>query len=385
MRRPTSLALAVSLVLVLASTAGSAARYEGAASSGSGGRPVAYYLLTIVVQDGTTGEEVPARCSIVGNDQEPAYPVPPQSGFYHAPYANAPGYFYTRGRSTVFVPEGPTSIFITRGFEHETVTDTVDVTCDTTFTVHVDRWIDMSESGFYSGDCHTHAHHSGGIYTVEPADALFIAQAEGLNVINCLDNEYFFTGGPDICSTEDCIVYMCEEHRSCVYGHSGLLGIGIKVLPATTSWWPLLADVADEVHTQEGAAIISAHPITTTDFFDLDTIAGKMLARELPLDVTRYKIDGYELLSGTFDCQGIALWHRILNCGFRLPACSGTDSCLNAGSGRPPGGYRTYAQVLGEFTYDSWLSSLVAGRTFVTNGPLFTRFEVRDFAMGDSV
>jgi len=387
MRRPTSLALAVSLVLVLASTAVAAPPDEGAAPSGTSAVPYEYYLLTVVVRDGVTGEEVPARCSIVGDDEEPAYPVPPQSGFYHAPSYSTPGYFYTRGRSTVFLPEGPASVFITRGFEYETVTDTVGILCDTTVTFHVDRWIDTSEFGLYSGDCHTHAHHSGGIYTVEPADALFMAQAEGLNVINCLDNSYCFTGGPDACSTEDCIVYMCEEPRSCIYGHSGLLGIGNLVLPTMTTWWPLLMDVADEVHPQEGAAIISAHPISTPDFFDLDTFDGGMLARELPLDVTRYKIDGYELLSGTCDSheRTIAMWYRILNCGFRLPACSGTDACLNAGLSRPPGCYRTYVQVPGEFTYDSWLSNLVAGRTFVTNGPLFTRFEVRDFAMGDSI
>jgi hypothetical protein len=141
------------------------------------------------------------------------------------------------------------------------------------------------------------------------------------------------------------------------------------------------------VHLQDGAAVISAHPISTDDFFDLESFGGTMLARELPLDVIKNKIDAYELLSGAYNSheRTIEMWYRILNCGFRLPPCTGTDAGLNSGTGKPPGAYRTYVQVDGEFTYESWLEGLVAGRTFATNGPLFTRFEVRDFAMGDSV
>ena len=387
MRWPPSPVLAVALVLSVTAVIGASHLVPGAVSPEGDGRPVEYHVLTIVIRDGQTDEEVPARCSVVDAAGQPFYPLPPQSGFYHAPYGMAPGYFYSRGRSSLFVPEGFVAIMLSRGFEHETVIDTVGVRHDTTVTFHVDRWIDMNSLGLYSGDCHTHAHHSGGIYDVYPSDALMIAQAEGLNVINCLDQDYCFTGGPDTCSTPDCIVYMTEEHRSRVYGHSDLLGLSTLVEPVGIVWWPLLMDVADEVHAQEGAAIISAHPVSTDDFFDIESFAGTMLARELPIDVAKYKIDGYELLSGAYNShrRTIEMWYRLLNCGFRLPPCTGTDSGLSAASGKPPGSYRTYVQVQGDFSYDSWLSGLVAGRTFATNGPLFTRFEVRNFAMGDSV
>ena len=255
--------LAMALALSAASILVAADATPGVPAPEGSGRPTEYHILTIVIRDGQTEEEVPARCSVVDAAQDPVYPLPPQSGFYHAPHGMVPGHFYSRGRSSLFVPEGPVSVLVSRGFEFETVIDTIGVRADTTVTLHVDRWIDMNALGLYSGDCHTHANHGGGIYVVEPSDALFIAQAEGLNVINCLDNEYYFTGGPDTCSTEDCIVYMAEEHRSRVYGHSGLLGITSIVEPATTTWWPLLMDVADEVHAQPGAAIISAHPIST--------------------------------------------------------------------------------------------------------------------------
>ena len=384
MRRLASAALAVALAL--APTAAVQAAESAAPPPEDGGRPE-FHTLTITILDGQTEEQLSARCTVVDVGGQPVYPFPAASGFYHAPYGDSPAYFYSGGQSILFVPAGPTEVTVARGFEYRTVVDTVGVAGDTTVTFHIDRWIDMNGLGFYSGDCHTHASHSGGIYTVEPDDALFMAQAEGLNVINCLDIEYFFTGGPDPCSTPDCIVYMTEEHRSNVYGHSGLLGLSTLVMPAFTTWWPLLMDVADEVHAQPGAAIICAHPVTTDDFFDIESVSGKMLARELPIDVIKYKIDGYELLSNYASShrRTLQMWYRILNCGFRLPACAGTDAEMSAAFGKPPGSYRVYVQIDGEFTYDSWLSNLVAGRTFVTNGPLFTELEVRNFALGDSV
>jgi len=384
MRWLASAALAVALALAPTAAVRAA---EPAAPPSEHSERRDFHMLTITILDGQTEEQLSARCSVVDAGGQPVYPIPAAGCFYHAPYGDAPSHFYSGGQSILLVPSGPTEVTVARGFEYGTVVDTVGVASDTTVTIHIDRWIDMNGLGFYSGDCHTHADHSGGVYTVEPDDALFMAQAEGLNVINCLDIAYFFTGGPDPCSTSDCIVYMTEEHRSSVYGHSGLLGLSTLVMPPSTTWWPLLMDVADEVHAQPGAAIICAHPVTTDDFFDIETVSGKMLARELPIDVIKYKIDGYELLScySNSHRRTMQMWYRILNCGFRLPACAGTDAKMNAAYGKPPGCYRVYVHIDGEFNFDSWLSNLVAGRTFVTNGPLFTELEVRDFALGDSV
>jgi hypothetical protein len=385
MRWLASAALAVALAVAPGPNV-RAADPSVASPSDDSGRP-SFHSLTIVILDGQTEEQISARCSVVDASGQPVYAIPAAGSFYHAPYGDSPGYFYSRGQSVLFVPAGPTEVTVARGFEYGTVVDTVGVTSDTTVTFHLDRWIDMNALDFYSGDCHAHIDHSGGVYTVEPDDALFMAQAEGLNVINCLDIQYFFTGGPDSCSTSDCIVYMGEEYRSGVYGHAGLLGLSTLVWPPSTTWWPLLMDVADEVHAQPGAAIICAHPVTTNDFFDIETVSGKSLARELPIDVIKYKIDGYELLAGYASSHRRTkqMWYRVLNCGFRLPACAGTDAGLSAAYGKPPGSYRVYVHIDGEFNYDSWLSNLVAGRTFVTNGPLFTELDVRDFSLGDSV
>src|SRR5207249_4410256 len=56
-------------------------------------------------------------------------------------------------------------------------------------------------------------------------------------------------------------------------------------------------------------------------------------------------------------------YYRFLNCGFRIPASSGTDWWIYDHN-------RVFVQVEGNFTYDSWIAGLRAGRTFISNGPL---------------
>ena len=57
-------------------------------------------------------------------------------------------------------------------------------------------------------------------------------------------------------------------------------------------------------------------------------------------------------------------YYALLNCGFRLPLSSGTDWWIYDHN-------RVFAQIEGgNFTYESWLAALRAGRTFVSNGPL---------------
>ena len=48
----------------------------------------------------------------------------------------------------------------------------------------------------------------------------------------------------------------------------------------------------------------------------------------------------------------------------------GHDVFLNRLRGRLPGGDRAYVRLDGAFSYDAWVKSLKAGRSFVTNGPM---------------
>ena len=55
-------------------------------------------------------------------------------------------------------------------------------------------------------------------------------------------------------------------------------------------------------------------------------------------------------------------WDHLLNCGFRLPASTGSDWYICSAN-------RVYTQMENSFSYDGWLETLAAGRSVITNGP----------------
>jgi hypothetical protein len=74
-------------------------------------------------------------------------------------------------------------------------------------------------------------------------------------------------------------------------------------------------------------------------------------------------------------------YYHFLNCGIRLGVSGGSAM----GVMPVPLGYsRTYAQVRGEFTPDSFWHAVREGRTFATSGPILT-FEVNGQGMGASL
>ena len=61
------------------------------------------------------------------------------------------------------------------------------------------------------------------------------------------------------------------------------------------------------------------------------------------------------------------IYEHVLECGFRVPPAAGSGSGTND---NPIGVNRTYVYCGDEFSYDRWWEGLLAGRVFVTNGPL---------------
>jgi hypothetical protein len=336
------------------------------------------------IVDAATGASLSARCRIVDPAGTKWYP-PLYTSFYH--YASG-GYFYANGSISCAVPAGPLTLTLKCGFEYREVSLSLNVTADTSIVVGLERIVSMDALGWFSGDSHTHINHNGGYYVLGPEQALFMASAEGLNIVNCLDNSYHFTGAPASCSTPERIVFMSEEMRSSSYGHFGLIGLRSFILPSSSIWWPLAMDIADSVHAQPGALIIAAHPSPTNDFTQVETWPGSGIARELPIDCISRRVDAIDVMSySNFQSGGVDLdmWYRLLNCGFRIPASAGTDAVVNRLDSNPFGGFRVYVRIGDDgFCADNWFDGLAAGRTFVTNGPLITRFEVDGRASGDS-
>lgn len=64
---------------------------------------------------------------------------------------------------------------------------------------------------------------------------------------------------------------------------------------------------------------------------------------------------------------GEAVYHHVLNCGLRIPPVAGSGSGSNKS---PLGTNRVYVHLGDTFALDRWWDGLLAGRVFVTNGPL---------------
>ncbi len=70
------------------------------------------------------------------------------------------------------------------------------------------------------------------------------------------------------------------------------------------------------------------------------------LHSELPVDVALGLVDYMEILGFSDHRNTAAVWYKLLNCGFRIPAGAGTDAMTNYASLRGPVGLnRVYVKA----------------------------------------
>jgi TolB protein len=190
--------------------------------------------------------------------------------------------------------------------------------------------------------------------------------------------------GIDPASKPDALVVHGQEFHTSYWGHRGLLNLqGSVLLPgyagypntAAASLYPMNADVYDMGHAKNGV-VGAVHPFDEVP----DPFANppQRITDELPVDVALGKLDYMEIVGFSDHRSTAAVWYRLLNLGFRIPAGAGTDAMANYASLRGPVGMnRVYARVQpGPPKMDAMLDALKKGRTFATNGPLL------DFSLG---
>ena len=84
---------------------------------------------------------------------------------------------------------------------------------------------------------------------------------------------------------------------------------------------------------------------------------------EAPIAAALGRLDGLNLFDPFWMDPEYETWYRLLNCGIRLPASTGSDWFVCSSN-------RVYVDVGSDFSYAAWLACLRAGRTIVTNGPV---------------
>jgi hypothetical protein len=306
------------------------------------------------------------------------------------------GHFYCNKECRLTLPTGKYQLRVLRGPEYRPAYHNFKIAPDITteLDVELERWIHNAERGWYSGENHIHANYGYGEWYNTPQSMLEQCSGENLNVCNFMvansdtdgvfDRE-FFRGRPDPLSTDETLLYWNQEFRSTIWGHMTLVNLSQVVEPIftgfkdTTNPWdiPTNSDIADRTHLQNGL-VNYTHVAQRPE----DPYQNPYTGKSIPVDVALGKIDSLDLnasYAGT-----VPLWHRLLNCGFHLPASAGTDCFLNRVRSRLPGGDRVYVKVDGAFSYSKWIDGLRAGRTFVTNGPML-ELSVADKGIGETI
>jgi len=307
-------------------------------------------------------------------------------------------YFYDlEGTENDFeVPAGQLTIEVSQGLENAPERLVVEVPTGHTETVdvflkHLEQ--NRSRHGHWAAsDLHVHMSY-GGTYRNDPAELISLGAAEGLEVVNQLavNKEQRF---PDIQFVHfghrndlkergfhdpGVLLVQGQEFHTSYWGHRGILALKDHLLlpgyagypnTAAASLYPMNADVYDMAHLQ-GALVGAVHPFDEVP--DPFAKPEQRITDELPVDVALGKLDYMEIVGFSDHKSTAAVWYKLLNLGFKVPAGGGTDATTNyAAPIRGQVGFdRVYVWTPGwPVSIETWKDELKQGRTFATNGPL---------------
>ena len=352
--------------------------------------------LQVLVSDAETGQPTEARVYLGASDGK-AY-APPDAFHRVSSYALNLDCFHTKGRFVLDVPAGKVSLRAMKGFERVPAAKTVEVLPGRVTRVELTlrRFTNLKAKGWYSGSDHVHMNYAGNLHNT-PENLLFMAAAEDLDVIgekiankdNRIFDHQFYNGAYDReRSTPDRILSWGQEYRPPFYGHINFINLTKHLIsPFTTGY--------------EGTAIESLYP-SNTDMFRLARKQGALggyvhpyskdpptvgyaVARGFPIDLAHGAFEYLEVMTSARLAKFTSkVWHRALNCGFRVTASGGEDSISGLHRTALVGAARAYAYLGDKLEWDRWVDAIREGRTFVTNGPLI-QLEVNGEKPGSTI
>jgi hypothetical protein len=325
-----------------------------------------------------------------------------------------PQIYRTNGES-IFLPDGEYSVEFSRG--PESILQTKMLTADAkskTWDFKVERWIDPSKMGWWSGDHHIHAagcaHYTNPTEGVHAPDMIRQIMGEDLKIgANltwgpCFDyQKQFFTGKDDKVSQYPYLLrYDIEvsgfgSHQS---GHLCLLRLKDEMYPGGQSMdhWPTLCFNTLKWAKAQGALVGPAHSgwgleVETKELpnYVVPPFSG-IGANEYIADVTHETTgpDGKMVplvdFVSTVDTPYVwelNMWYHTLNAGFKTRISGETDfPCIY---GERVGLGRSYVKLNGKLDYEDWCEGIRAGRNYVSDGKSHLMdFKANDVAMGQN-
>ena len=316
---------------------------------------------------------------------------------------------YRADGESVKLPIGTYHVDYTRGPEYLPKSlELVVKGSQTVIAVKLERWVDPSLTGWWSGDHHIHAagcaHYDNPTEGVHAPDMARHCRGEDLKVgCNltwgpCFDyQKQFFTGA---ISPESRYPYLLRydvevsgfgSHQS---GHLCLLRLKNQIPPGGESWkhWPTLGLNTLKWAKKQGAVCGPAHsgngiqpPEAAIPTYTLPPYNG-IGANEYIVDVTHLVegpdgklVPAVDFIS-TVDTHPVAelnMWYHTLNCGYRTRASGETDfPCIY---GERVGIGRSYVKLDGKLDFDAWCEGIRNGRSYVSDG----QSHLMDFKVGE--
>lgn len=299
-------------------------------------------------------------------------------------------YFYTDESGTAYVdlPLGKYTVIATGGLELKPFRKQIEITGERVKEIEaVMPPLDFNQEGnWVASDVHVHMNYAG-TYRNTTRHLVEQGEGEGLKVIHELTvnkeqrfpDMPFVQFGRDLGSDPDVSVVQGQEFHTSYWGHRGILNLKQHLLlpgyagypnTAAASLYPMNADVYDMAHAQ-GALVGAVHPFD--EMPDPFAKPAQRITDELPVDVALGKLDYMEIVGFSDHKSTAAVWYKLLNLGFKLPAAGGTDATTDyAAPIRGEVGFeRVYVWTPGwPASVDTWIDGLKHGRTFATNGPL---------------
>jgi TolB protein len=340
------------------------------------------------------GEPISARVSLVDATgkfchQESAE-IHADDGFDRKEQPFERHYVYVQDRDAFIAPEGDATLEVSHGFDYLAVKRLIHVAAGKTegLTLRLKRaarpW--PKTERWASGDLHVHMNY-GGTYWMDSKLLTVPAAAEHVEVLNNLvvnkeqrfpDIAYSATG-LDESSEKNLLIVHGQEFHTNYWGHRGILKLKQSILlpgyagypnTAAASLYPMNADVYNMAHAQ-GALVGAVHPFDEPP--DPFASPAQRITDELPVDVALGKLDYMEIVGFSDHRATAAVWYRLLNLGFHIPAGGGTDAMPNyaAPIHGNVGFDRVYVRVPATpLDFTTWIGALADGRSFATNGPL---------------
>lgn len=293
-------------------------------------------------------------------------------------------YFVFDGQVTLRLKKGNYRFLVDAGPEYQTRQGhfTIERHADDSKQITLKRYVDMASEGWRAGDLDVHERPDDLPLMMQAARIDFAPRSLGQN----LNGKFRKPVRPlqDGSGTR-----LLLDHR----GGGGLLLLGLE----DTAFDPTLISIL-------GADASSMATLNQATEIGAEVVALNPYAWDLPLWIAADKLTAVQILhrqtwsdpknpnegwdrprdqdiySGK-QGNGIYsedIYHRLLNCGIRIPPAAGTGAGSNS---LPLGVNRTYVECGTDYSEQDWLTGLRAGRVIVTNGPLL-RTKVEGHAPG---